>query len=186
MSFSDEPKPKSRKKNLLGNPVSREHGLVESNPELPMPESTSSTESPSRLTPLSPTSSETSAKTPKKRTMTKSLVVPQPLAASPSMPDPCSTPSTKQPAGPVGDIHDGDDLPPYLVRFDPRVAKKIQRYGIENEDFNPRIATMIADLESDPKSYPKKRDKLAEARAYSLKRPLKYRGTTWRTLFSRR
>jgi len=111
--------------------------------------------------------------------MTKSLVVPQPLAASPSMPDPCSTPSTKQPAGPVGDIHDGDDLPPYLVRFDPRVAKKIQRYGIENEDFNPRIATMIADLESDPKSYPKKRDKLAEARAYSLQ----YRGATWRAIF---
>src|ERR1035438_9041372 len=109
MSFSDEPKPKSRKKNLLTDPVSRVHGLVESNPELPTSESTSSTESPSRLTLLSLTSSERSAKTPKKWTMTRSLVVPQLLAASPSMPDPCSTPSTKQPAGRVGDIHDGDD-----------------------------------------------------------------------------
>lgn len=55
----------------------------------------------------------------------------------------------------------------------------IQRYGLDNPDFSPLLLKMIEDLESHPKSFPKKQGRLADARAYRLR----YRGAAWRAVY---
>jgi hypothetical protein len=119
--------------------------------------------------------------TPWKSTKTNSCGEPPLRAVNESAPDHSLTPSTKPPAGPISssDTHDEGDLPPYDLRLDPRVAAKITRYGVQNADFVPLIATMLDELERNPKAYPLKTGKLAEARAYHIE----YRGPTWRAIF---
>ncbi len=107
-----------------------------------------------------------------------SLVVPPLPQANSSMLERCLKPSTKLPADRVADIRPQDG-PVYRVDFHARVAKTIQRYGLENDDFNPTVLQMIEDLESDPKRFAKKSGDLAEARSYRLS----YRSSAWRAVF---
>lgn len=111
---------------------------------------------------------------------TNSCAEPPPPEAKLSAQDFSSTPWMKPPADQSrSDIHDEGDLPPYDLRFDPRVAKRIESFGDHNPDFVPLIARMRDDLQRDPNAYPLKKGKLAEARAYHIE----YRGATWRAVF---
>jgi mRNA-degrading endonuclease RelE of RelBE toxin-antitoxin system len=55
----------------------------------------------------------------------------------------------------------------------------VARHGLEDPDFNPTIAEVIAELERDPKQFEKKFGKLAGIRAA----PLRYRNAPWRMPF---
>ncbi len=54
------------------------------------------------------------------------------------------------------------------------------KFGLTNPAFRPILAELVASLKHDPKQYPKKSGKLADARAASLR----YRGrASWRAVF---
>lgn len=62
----------------------------------------------------------------------------------------------------------------------PKVAKELDELSRENRRFRPSLATLIIELERDPKQYPKKSGVLRDLRAA----PLRYRGTeAWRMVF---
>jgi mRNA-degrading endonuclease RelE of RelBE toxin-antitoxin system len=53
-------------------------------------------------------------------------------------------------------------------------------FGLANPAFRPTLAHLVAELQRDPKQFPKKSGKLANARAASLR----YRGReSWRAVF---
>lgn len=54
------------------------------------------------------------------------------------------------------------------------------KLGLANPAFRPKLAHLVAELKRDPKQFPKKSGKLANARAASLR----YRGReSWRAVF---
>jgi len=108
-----------------------------------------------------------------------SLVVPLLPQTNLSTLERYSTPLTKPPAGQIVDIQQQGGRV-YRVEFHAGVVKTIRRYGIDSDDFNPTIATMIEDLETDPKRYEKKSGNLANARAYRLR----FRNAAWRAVFT--
>jgi mRNA-degrading endonuclease RelE of RelBE toxin-antitoxin system len=56
----------------------------------------------------------------------------------------------------------------------------LAKFGLANPTFRPTLAHLVAELKRDPKQFPKKSGKLANARAASLR----YRGReSWRAVF---
>ncbi len=56
----------------------------------------------------------------------------------------------------------------------------IDGYGLENQQFKPALAQLLAALKRDPKRFPKKSGSLDAARSAKLR----FRGAAWRAVFT--
>jgi mRNA-degrading endonuclease RelE of RelBE toxin-antitoxin system len=66
------------------------------------------------------------------------------------------------------------------VTAHPKVVKDLSEYRLTNPDFRPTFAALIAELQRNPKQFPKKSGQLRTLRAASLR----YRETAaWRLVF---
>lgn len=90
-----------------------------------------------------------------------------------------SPPSTKQPVKSIATATPAVHV--YRVDFHREVAKLVAFHGLESDDFRPTIAALITALRTDPKQFPKKKGKLKERRAASIKFA---DGVAWRAVFS--
>ena len=71
--------------------------------------------------------------------------------------------------------------PAWHVSYHRDLAKRIVKYGLNDPDFNPTIAEMLTDLETDPKAAgEKKSGKLKDARAYVIR----HRDVEWRAVYT--
>ena len=59
-------------------------------------------------------------------------------------------------------------------------AKDLRGYGLDDPRFRPTLRKLLDDLKCDPLSFPKKRGKLKDARAASLR----FSNVTWRLVFT--
>jgi Txe/YoeB family toxin of Txe-Axe toxin-antitoxin module len=70
--------------------------------------------------------------------------------------------------------------PAWRVQFATGAAKDLRGYDVDDPRFRPKLALLIEDLKRDPFAFPKKRGKLRDARAASLR----FANVAWRVVFT--
>jgi len=70
--------------------------------------------------------------------------------------------------------------PRWQVQFETGAARDVRGYDLDDPRFRPTVRALVEDLKRDPFSFPKKRGKLKNARAASLR----FANVAWRVVFT--